>query len=366
MTCQSVDKYLYAYCDNTLSPDIASCLEAHLKDCVKCRNKILLAKLENNLLSEGYGIPELGKDFTQNVMSLIQSKNQPVPRSTRILRRLTNPAHIPKPSPKTRYPKFLLASTVLAAALLIALIVPGLNNIGLKNLDNMTEEQYHKYGITAPEECKTDELNDSSPSIPGTGIINDKKSTGNSDVASITPYQPGEDADAIRTANPRELHPISAQRDARDLGQDNLTLKGKTAEGEFYLQPSNLPADYTLAEIICDSEDTLTFGYFNTLTGQKVTISLANVKIESPLLDNRAALNKPEAAISAKSLSSTHDSDGPVNEQDTNTMNWNLPYKDLSLTITLTGNLSLKELTRIADSIQFKEAQNHDITEDPE
>jgi hypothetical protein len=358
MNCQLVDKYLYSYCDNTLPPGIGPSLGAHLKDCAKCRNKIALTKLENDLLREGYGIPELSHDFTQKVMKSIELKSQPVSPSIRILRRLSNRAYMPNSSSKIRYPKLFLTSSLLAAALFIALLIPGLNHFGLKT----TEESYHKNEIAETRGSQADEANNSPSPAPKRDLTDNGKTSDRGE-ASIMAYHSEEGTSKARWGDPEELYPFSV-RDVRDSRHGDLAFRAKTAEGIFYLQPSNLPVEYNLTEIICDANNKLTFRYSHTVTNQDITVSLADLEMEDPTLESMSSLPKSEYV---RSISSANDAAHDQDTQDTsNTISWNLPYKGLSLSITVTGNLSAEELTRIAQSIQFKEAQGNDSMEELE
>ena len=47
MKCQHVNRYLYDFCDNSLSPDIQNQINNHLHECESCRLKVQLTQLEN-------------------------------------------------------------------------------------------------------------------------------------------------------------------------------------------------------------------------------------------------------------------------------------------------------------------------------
>ncbi|MGI5879718.1 MAG: anti-sigma factor family protein [Syntrophomonadaceae bacterium] len=74
MNCQHVDRYLYDFCDNRLSPTIHNEIESHLRKCEQCRLKAELTQLENEVLSDKSYIPALTDNFTDKVMENLSMK----------------------------------------------------------------------------------------------------------------------------------------------------------------------------------------------------------------------------------------------------------------------------------------------------
>ncbi|NLG32094.1 MAG: hypothetical protein GX550_01075 [Syntrophomonadaceae bacterium] len=231
-----------------------------------------------------------------------------------------------------------------------------MNNPGLKT----TEEPFHKNEIAETRGFQLDESNNS-PSPTLEKNLTDNGKTSDRGETSIMAYHSEGDTIKARSGNPKELYPFSVQRDVRDSRHGDLAFSAKTAEGIFYLQPSNLPAEYNLTEIICDADNKLTFRYSHTVTNQDIAVSLASLETDDPNLQSMSSLPTSE---NHRSISSANDA--TYDRDISNTVSWSLPYKGLSLSITVTGDLSTEELTRIAQSIQFKEAQGDDSMEELE
>lgn len=74
MNCQQVDKYLFDYCDNILTPEQQLLFKQHLADCPGCRQMVDQALLETSILREEWDTPALPADFTSRVMEQIAAK----------------------------------------------------------------------------------------------------------------------------------------------------------------------------------------------------------------------------------------------------------------------------------------------------
>ncbi len=74
MDCQSLDRLIFSYCDNNLTPKKRLAVEEHLQKCFSCRHKLDLVILENELIKEAADIPQLSESFTGDLMMLIESR----------------------------------------------------------------------------------------------------------------------------------------------------------------------------------------------------------------------------------------------------------------------------------------------------
>jgi len=72
--CQSLDRLIFSYCDNNLTPKKRLAVEEHLQKCFSCRHKLDLVILENELIKEATDIPQLSESFTGDLMMLIESR----------------------------------------------------------------------------------------------------------------------------------------------------------------------------------------------------------------------------------------------------------------------------------------------------
>ena len=74
MKCQHVNRYLYDFCDNRLSPDVHDQIENHLRECKSCRLNAELTQFENEVLSDKSTVPPLSDNFTEKVMENLSLK----------------------------------------------------------------------------------------------------------------------------------------------------------------------------------------------------------------------------------------------------------------------------------------------------
>lgn len=79
MNCRDLEKLIFSYCDNKLTPQKRMLLEKHLQKCPSCRNKMNIVVLENELIKEAADIPELSETFTGDLMMLIESRYRSIP-----------------------------------------------------------------------------------------------------------------------------------------------------------------------------------------------------------------------------------------------------------------------------------------------
>lgn len=116
MNCQQADKYIYAYCDARLSPDLVREFEEHLLGCEECRDLMVLIRMENEALLEALAADNLPLDdqFTARVMATLPAAAENmVPDNTPGIK----PARIWRPA-------FYLAATA-AVVLLLTAVTPG-------------------------------------------------------------------------------------------------------------------------------------------------------------------------------------------------------------------------------------------------
>lgn len=116
MNCQQADKYIYAYCDARLSPELVREFEEHLLGCEECRDLLVLIRLENEALLEALTADNLPLDdqFTARVMAALPAAAQNmVPDNTPGIK----PARFWRPA-------FYLAATA-AVVLLLTAVTPG-------------------------------------------------------------------------------------------------------------------------------------------------------------------------------------------------------------------------------------------------
>ena len=134
MNCQQVDKYLYDYCDNLLTPDQRLRIEQHLEHCPKCQKIIGKALLESSVLREQWDTPALSPDFTSRVMEQV---------ATITISPTEDLAHSDIKG-HNRWSRWLISLTATAAILLMVLYVPGM--IKNQNFINLAVQNQ-----TAPE-----------------------------------------------------------------------------------------------------------------------------------------------------------------------------------------------------------------------
>lgn len=376
MNCQQIDRDIFKYCDNTLSPELRAEFDAHIKECPACRNAVKLALLENEVLRNGVKIPSLSADFTSRLMDTIQEHKK-------LEYNFKEREHDKLSKAKLKRSTLWFAPAILAAVLLLFMILPGRisfpgqiniadNNMSKNQIvmedaatESMEETQTEKLkSVTDEQSCSDDEI---------------KKETLNNVTvrkAQIAPptFSSQEKQDAMPLTMGLSIPPQEA-----GIKEDALSYDSKIADNllphdtqNMYLQPVNLPSSYKLAKIISDVNDELTFVYQISGTNKELRINISPAELSetkkggggSFLYDNVPQENRsmlkgaPEDQCSIdETMASGSDSlpDASISMMITkNAVTYN---------VTLSAGIPQQELSQVANLIKFEEEINNDNKE---
>ncbi len=351
MNCQQIDEYLFAYCDEKLSPELRSLIDEHLDSCETCQNMVRMAKMESQILADTTDIPLLSEDFTSQVMhSIFDQPSTPAGASSAgLLARLS------------QY-RLYIGGTAAAAVILLVLYLPGFIPLNT-NLDSSKLADRSITGESAPEQVADIPLPDvktletdygNSASVVQDDCLADKISTPTPPASSADNTAEEKQKLSSEIDNSKDSHTTSAvkQNDQyytltlpegselidQDLNESELDL--------LSLSPSNLPTEYRLEKIINTSYNAITYVYSNTVNNDalEITVALAyNADITQQSLAGRSGEGTDQKYVrSGDAL--------------LNTANTSISYQGHSFEINLKAAMPLDKLQELANSIKFQEA----------
>jgi len=338
MNCRQVDDYIYAYCDNTLSPEQRILFDRHLKDCEVCRNKLRLTLLENEILKDPGDIPALSEDFNCRLMKTIKSNNKITQQNDEKLgfSKAMNAF-------KTRLPCPVIISTAIAVILLLVIFIPGItdmrtgfnvaDNNGVKNnaSSNLHQEKNEQIdicsgGISQENIAKTRDVPDEI--MKSCAASNPDNSTSSFD------------NNSIQKIYSDEVHEFKDPE--QSISQyDNAEI--------LHLHPINLPSAFKLATIISDTDDRLIFIYNNIETGDELKIRIAAAG-EPDAPRGMGEGGEEESPTPEYTTSQSKQSTETIIKRDIN-------YSNQTYTVIISSRLSPEELASLAASIEFEEVE---------
>jgi hypothetical protein len=260
---------------------------------------------------------------------------------------------------KNRLPYPVIASTAVVIILLL-LFIPGIPGFrtGFKITDNndsinesINNNLKHKTGENSPYTVKPND----------TPIIADNSSADSSN------RYPASSDQMIEYGTENQLRSELDDNDSNSeykvyRNNNNREDSGKGSNDQFlYLQPSNIPANFKLATIISEIDDSLTFVYNDIKTGNdlNITITAASVKTADIPLGMGGEQQIPTPPPDKTELAEKNTT---ILESDTEQIivQKNINYSDNFYTVTISSKLPSDEIAGIASSIDFKEAYNND------
>ncbi len=326
MNCREVSEKIYKYCDGEVSPQEHANISLHLDKCPVCRHMCQLTLMENDLLREKEDIPELSPEFISLVMNSLPTRANTL---------------------KSRGGKFRhlkatiwLGSTVAAAAILLVLYLPQLSMIESlffhsnkssyqeQNSASITSTQYDLSGtsdqVAAPDmpksaaadtdtesqitestkkpAAKTDNTNNQ-PMILSTALPPAETSFGSVPNINRSSYADRIAADAVIDSNIRpENIPERLKFVQASNTDDNTIYNYASLDGKEYLQLTIKPYNETSSEV------------------------------------------KSLTASPAQALYS---------------ISRDIQIADTKITVIFTGNLSVEEMDKLADTVKFQAMSNN-------
>jgi|GEM_PF-2522162 len=368
MNCQQIDRYIYDYCDGTLSPRLKAILDEHLSTCELCRKKVELTYIENEVLKDDFNIPALSPDFTSKVMSTINTKYSGIPgyspRSLTLMNRI-----------KFGLKKFnpLIASTAVASVLIIMLLLYDISGQliahnqnsadssllhsetpteGIDNGDNLKEFSEDKAELTGS--TKKYDSDNSQIEVAGNDTV-----SYNIQSDSNTP----EDEQVLIGAGSGAANASNPERIAFSGKQQKITPEPKAENlALFSLHPENIPSSYELKTISSLTENSISFIYQKN-NGESLQIAI--VPYQENLYTSAARGSTNMAALTADDLNSTSQKSPAGATSLTSAANgkcysisWKINGQKQKYLVTITANMSPEDLAQLAAQIEFKEVNN--------
>lgn len=369
MNCQQIDKYIYEFCDNRLTPQMQDGIKAHLEHCESCRDKVAAARCEGNLLRSMETIPPLQPDFTMQVMSLIQGN---------LSRRRANRFAWNAYGFTRRFRWWWGAAS--AAVLILAICSLSLleQPVGIRLAEQADRGSVQTETLPAalnsiqekspkPEETQAAEVKEpvmepvkESAQEPPTRF--DRVALQDSQ-ATAPPYD---------SALKRASQPVPSYRSAATTAAPNDQVVKSTPPTYpnrgvelLTLHPTNLPPEYLLQAVISNSDQDITFVFQNQVTQQELNLRLTAVNNQTDNLDIQDSTSdtpfKTDSANDSEGLGGS----SPTEDLIINSYQSNMNYNQHHYQLVVTGNLSTEELATIAKSIKLEEEITDDKQENP-
>lgn len=375
MNCRQIDKQLFEYCSNNLSPESHDEFNDHLRRCDKCQASVDLALMEDEILHEALDLPLLPDDFTLQVMQKVSASATHISAASG----QSNNVSMPK-----KTPRFFLGGTAAAAVILLALFIPGMMDLtssksAVNLADNAAPRQLSQSKIEdngavpignlqkSESEAITDSAGTSAPTdLPGQAVqapSNDAAqslaATGSLSVDSDPGIHPAISSFSlpITAGGIKEKQPSrtsSAAQESLLAAKSQEQDKSVASNDLMRLKPDNLPAYCKLDKIIYTSQNEITYQYLIADSQETLSITITPIALDEDEDKSNAADSVP---IKIRSISENE----PLRESslaDISVTNQTQVVREVNQSkyiVDLTANIPADDLNNIANSIIFKE-----------
>lgn len=397
MNCQQIDRYIFDFCEQNLSPELELQIQEHIEKCPMCLNKVELTRLENEVLRENINVPVLDKNFTSNVLNLIQSKS-----TTVSLNKDPQLSEKNKNLKRFKIPKFFYVPAMAAIIVLCALLIPGLSDMhsDIKLADSTKNTEYDKLNtltenVQADSESSTSKMSedlagsvDSSQQDRAVIVAGTEQSSKNADEQAPSPFQAAAECNDQTLVNEKGFQNPEIAEPSEAISESQSSL---------CLYPIELPTDYQLLQIISNIEDELTYIFLDTKSEEELVINISPLRTEpfsiataekipeedSPIYKSMDKMEDsgentvlkpaalPESAsgsvdgrssvmFSAKGDDSIEKEAFAPGTSDNNSISWDIIVGEQYYRISLNAKLSPEKLAQIAKIIEFKEDNNNE------
>lgn len=397
MNCQQIDRYIFDFCEQNLSPELEIQIQEHIEQCPICRNKIELTRLENEVLSESINSPVLDDNFTSDVLNLIKSdstmvlpqKRQYVSEQAKSLR-------------KFKIPQAFSVPAMVAIIVICALLIPGLNDIhsnikladGTKNVEKSNLDTKSDSGILVDSESSTRKLKKDLELGAGNSYQQQQSSIAaeNRENNSRADEQISSISQAAEDGEQTPLNEKSIKNFETDEAVESIS-----ENNPICVYPINLPADYQLLQIISSTDDELTYIFLDTTSKEELVINISPLRTEpfniaaaekireedapignsiddsdvyggnsglaaTPLPGaDSGSIDKPTPVLFSTEVDSGIEKEAAApGTSANNSINWDINLGKQYYKISLKANLSPEKLAQIAQTIEFKEDNNNE------
>jgi len=386
MNCQQVDKYLYDYCDNILTPDQQILLQQHLAGCPGCRQVVDQALLETSILREEWDTPALPADFTSRVMKQIAAKPIPQAGST------VNPAVVNRKGPWQRW--FM---GVVAAAAVFLMVVYGPEIIKNEKIINVADREQFA-SEPAGDKVKVKSLANKDFLVGGKGEETGKT---NKVLLSLPEHAQFDSSDVNHNSPAPVSQKESISYGASDSTASNYAIEksidqqqskedAMVASDIIAVRPVNLPASYTMTDKI-DDTGSCTYIFGTGIKKESLTINIAQLPLHrsgqssysrsyvrptstadtenktvtppaeqiSPgtvpgLIENETKKAAVEEAENAQILTKEEVKADTTAAESSHTISYEVVHNNQTYLLTITADLSPDELVAISQNLQLQ------------
>lgn len=330
MNCRLCKQQMYSYFDSEVSAQAKQEIEHHITRCSSCRFQYELTSRENLILCDISHIPELSPDFNQRVLTAIARQSA--------LSAQAKPTS--KVGPNQRFNLPLWTRTAVAVVLLaLCISVPGImlpfqEEVAQKSDQGMPGPKYQgiipagsgssSWGTVAANEAKKADTHgmvvNTSANIKATlPDVEDFALNGNP-VADNDPV-------ASSTVPPKSFEVARSDRQTASYAATNWSLK-------------NVPTQYQLQYIANTDEHQTEYNYLTADETEKLTVKIVSVPVQNIAKESLPTPQPPPGLLSAPT-------EAPA------TVSREAQIGNNMVNLTLSGNLSCEELTRIASQIEI-------------
>ena len=386
MNCQQVDKYLYDYCDNILTPDQQILLQQHLAGCPGCRQVVDQALLETSILREEWDTPALPADFTSRVMKQIAAKPIPQAGST------VSPAVAGGKGSWQRW----FAGVVAAAAVLL-MVVYGPQMIKNEKIINVADREQFA-SEPAGDKVKVKSLANKDFLVGGKGEETGKT---NKVLLSLPEHAQFDSSDVNHNSPAPVSQKESISYGASDSTASNYAIEksidqqqskedAMVASDIIAVRPVNLPASYTMTDKI-DDTGSCTYIFGTGIKKESLTINIAQLPLHrsgqssysrsyvrptstadtenktvtppaeqiSPgtvpgLIENETKKAAVEEAENAQILTKEEVKADTTAAESSHTISYEVVHNNQTYLLTITADLSPDELVALSQNLQLQ------------
>ena len=374
MNCRQVDKYLYDYCDNVLSPDQRVSFDQHLADCHSCHQAVDQALLETSILREEWDTPDLPADFTSRVMERIAAKPMPQAGSVAV-------------DGKRQWQRRFIGIVAAAAVLLMVVYAPGMvknekiiNVADREQATSESEGNEMKFKIPVSKQNKDfavggkGEVVGNSKEVYLRSANEEQSAVANQPSPAITP----KNEPIVCGANDNSVSDNVIKKSLDQQSKEETMV----ATSVFPVQPANLPASYTIVDKVAVT-GSCTYIFGTGIKEDQLTIKIAQLPLHTGQPGYSRSYVRPTstADVNPKVNSTLAEPAGDESEtekiavedtenieilnkegvktdiiatESSHTISYEVVHNNQTYLLTITANLSPEELAVLSQNLQLQ------------
>lgn len=324
MNCLHCNKHIYSYCDGELAPQFMLEMERHLAECPSCRFQYELTMTENQVLHDTSDIPDLASDFNQKVMNAIMPEKIP-----------TLPGNVLVMSKDRRFPfrrsTMFILSAVAVVILALCINLPDILSIG-------------KQKVAQTNDASNMHFNEPQMKKAITGAAPDITQNNQKQLNNTSNVQYGTTAETeITTINDNtQLAGTSRMTNCEAGRADRIAAKSETLSVSS-LAVNNIPEKFKLTNQNNSAANLAEYSYQTTDGTETINIQLSCLVAKAALLDKTTPKEAAAPLASMAPPAAAETISGNVNRE--------IKIDGETISIVLSGNVSIDELNSFADQI---------------